>query len=75
MNAPSAAPSGKTDVDDISRGQSPVLSGSLAALKSSILQDINTPASAGKLEDLQSRIKSGSYRPSTAEIIDAIVSE
>jgi anti-sigma28 factor (negative regulator of flagellin synthesis) len=74
-NTASAAPAAKTDVVDISRGQSPVLTGSLAALKSSILQDINVSTSAGKLEELQSKIRSGSYHPSTDEIIDAILSE
>jgi anti-sigma28 factor (negative regulator of flagellin synthesis) len=74
-NMASAVASGKTDVVDISRGQSPVLSGGLAALKSNILQDINASAGAGKLEELQSKVRSGSYHPSTETIIDSILSE
>lgn len=72
------SPSGraaKTDVADFSRGVSATPAGGLASLKANILQEVAASAGADKLAALQERIRSGSYHPSTDEIVDAILSD
>lgn len=72
---PAAAPEAlnKTDVVDFSRGQTPAPDKSLLAIKSSILRDIAQPADPEALAALREDVRAGAYRPSTDELVDAIL--
>ncbi len=64
-----------TDVVQITRGNTTIADKGLHTLKSNLQRDINQPASAARLEQLRSDIKSGSYRVPTEALIDSILGD
>ena len=63
----------KTDVADFSRGNTSVTDKRMASLKASLQHDIASSSDPQRIAQLRAQVRSGEYRVSTEELIDAIL--